>query len=360
VEPPHPSALREPPKKFRAYYCVTKGWEVGIYTVWYAFVFPSLYPCSHPYFRAIAESRLTGVVGGSAVKMSKNWQNAYHYYSISYYAGVVKLVPQRLVAPKPIANRPFASPATGSPSHPIYIASTQVTPASGTPTHPYIIPSTPNSPMPGPALRQRTTKVSSIPALLSQGSPSPAFRPRQFLRARAPVAQPTPAAASGSIPQLSFAVGPIPANSCVSITATVDVPQPNVDTTTPNTTPHRQVVYVVGSDSDVNSDSDDKETLPFYPYASTHFTSEAGSSIHTNPSTPTNVASHRTSITPGAGSYIYTNPLTPTSVASRTSSLIVEALVVEADEDEFACSDFDDPEFLEQLNAVLASQPSPN
>jgi hypothetical protein len=87
----------------------------------------------------------------------------------------------------------------------------------------------------------------------------------------------------------------------------------------------------------------------------THFTSEAGSSIHTNPSTPTNVASHRTSITPGAGSYIYTNPLTPTSVASRSSSLIVEA-----DEDEFACSDFDDPEFLEQLDAVLASQPSPN
>jgi len=287
-------------------------------------------------------------VGGSAVKMSKNWQNAYHYYSISYYAGVVKLVPQRLVAPKPIANRPLASPATGSPSHPIYIASTQVTPASGTPTHPYIIPSTPNSPMSGPALRQRTTNVSSIPAslALSQGSPSPAFRPRQFLRARA-----TPAAASGSIPQLSFAVGPIPANSCVSITATVDVPQPNVDT--PNTTPHRQVVYVVGSDSDVNSDSESELT-------STHFTSEAGSSIHTNPSTPTNVASHRTSITPGAGSYIYTNPLTPTSVASRTSSLIVEALIVEADEDEFACSDFDDPEFLEQLNAVLASQPSPN
>src|ERR1700678_510996 len=82
------------------------------------------------------------------------------------------------------------------------------------------------------------------------------------------------------------------------------------------------------------------------------------------PSQPTlvfrSLLSHRTSITPGAGSYIYTNPLTPTSVASRTSSLIVEALVVEADEDEFACSDFDDPEFLEQLNAVLASQPSPN
>jgi hypothetical protein len=295
VNPPHPSALREPAQKFKAYYSVTKGWEVGIYTVWYAFVFPILYPRSHPYIRAIAESRLTGIVGGSAVKKSKSWQSAYHYYSISYYGGVVKLVPQRLVAPPPID---FTSPATGSPSHPIYIASTQVTPASGTPTHPYIIPSTPNSPnLLGPA--QATSF--EIP-----GSPSPALRPRQFLR--------VPDPASGSIPQPLFAVVPITANSCVT-------------TTTPNTTPHRGVVYVVGSDTDVDSDSDD--SLPVASYR-TFFTPRVGSSIHTNPSTPTNVASHRTS-----------------------------SLIVEADEDEYVCSDFEDPEFLEQLNVVLASHSSP-
>lgn len=360
MDPPHPSALREPAQKFNAYYSVTKGWEVGIYTVWYVFVFPILYPRSHPYIRAIAESRITGIVGGSAAKKSKSWQSAYHYYSISYYAGVVKVVPQRLVAPPPIANR-FTSPATGSPSHPIYIASTQVTPASGTLTHPYVIPSTPNSP--------NLLSPAQATSFGFSGSPISALQPRQFLR--------VPAPASGSIPQLSFAVGPIPANSCVTISTTVDAPQPNVTTTTPNTTPnttpHRGVVYVVSSDSDVDSDSDD--SLPVASY-------RTFSSTHTNPSTPTNMASYRTSsLIVEAGSFIHTNPSTPTNVASRrASSLIVEAgssirtnpstptnvashhtssLVVEDGDDEYFCSDFEDPEFLQQLNVVLASHSSP-
>lgn len=143
------------------------------------------------------------------MKKSKNWLSAYRYYSLSYYAGVVKVVPQRSITP--IANRPFSSPATGSPTHPIYVASTQASPASGTPTHPYIIPSTSNSPRLDPAFRQTTTEPSSIPAsftlalsqgspspsfpasftfALSQGSPSPVIRQRQFLRAPTPVALP--------------------------------------------------------------------------------------------------------------------------------------------------------------------------
>ena len=357
MEPPHPSVLREPAEKFRAYYIVTKGWEVGIYTIWYAFFeFFSRYPCSHTYFRAIAASRLTGIVGGSAVKMNKNWLSAYRYYSISYYAGVVKIVPQRLSTPA--LN---ASPATGSPSHPIYIASTQVTPASGTPTHPFIIPSTPNTPRPGSVFRRAIAEASTVPAplapFLSQGSPSPAFRPRQFLRAPAPVAQPTPTAASGSIPHISLAVGPIPTNSHISIFAGINIRSAtgaadtiarrvvyvvdsnsedsdeipgataaaNPIATTTNTTPRRRVVYAMDSDSD-------EITFPESPTVSTHVGSGVGSSISTNPSTPINVASHQTS-----------------------------SLIVEADEDEYMCSDFDDdPEFLGLLDVVLATRSSLN
>lgn len=246
------------------------------------------------------------------MKMSKTWSSAYRYYSISYYAGVVKVAPRKSITPAPTTNHLFLSPATGSLTHPIYIASTQVTPASGTPTHPYIISSTEASRIP----------ASFAPAL-SQGSPSPAFRPRQFLRA--------PAQVAGSIAQLSVAIGPIPANSHISVfagintrAATADVAQPN-PIATPNATPRRRVVYVVDSDSD-----DVIAALPDYPSASTRFGPAVGRSIHTNPSTPTNAASGRTS-----------------------------SLVVEVDEDEYVCSDFEDPEFLEQLDVVLATHSSP-
>ena len=294
------------------------------------------YFCLRPHFRAIAESRLTGITGGSTVKMSKTWSSAHRYYSISYYAGVVNIAPCRSITLAPTTNHLFRSPATGSLTHLIYVASTQVTPASGTPTHPYIISSTPNSPSPGAAFRRAIIEASSIPTSfappLSQGSPSPAFRPRQFLRAPAPVARSTPAATSGSVPQLSFAIGPIPANSHISVfaginicAATSDIAQPN-PIATPNATPHRRVVYVVDSDDE----DDDIAALPDYPSASTCFGPTVRRSIHTNPSTPTNAASGRTS-----------------------------SLVVEADEEEYRCSDFEDPEFLAQLDVVLATHSSP-
>jgi hypothetical protein len=45
----------------------------------------------------------------------------------------------------------------------------------------------------------------------------------------------------------------------------------------------------------------------------------------------------------------------PTNVAPhRTSSLIVEV-----DEDEYNCSDFEDSEFMAELNVILATHSSP-
>ena len=256
------------------------------------------YFCLCPYFRAIAKSCLMGITGGSAVKMSKIWLSAHWYYSISYYAGIFNIAPYRSITWAAMTNHLSRSPANGSLTHLIYIAFTQVIPVSGTPTHPYIISSTPNSPSLGAAFQQVIIEASSIPTSFappfSQGPPSPAFQPHQFLHAPAPVAQSTPTATSGSVPQLSFTIGPIPANSHILVfpginihTTTSDIAQPN-PIATPNATPRHWVVYVV--------DSNDKDNnivaLPNYPSASTCFGPTVGRSIYTNPSTPTCLRLH--------------------------------------------------------------------
>ncbi|KDR72158.1 hypothetical protein GALMADRAFT_143472 [Galerina marginata CBS 339.88] len=217
---PHPSTMRQPTGTFAEYISITKSWEVGVFTD-----------------RQIAESRLGGVAGGSSAHTSSTWGSAFRYYSICYYAGTVNIARKLFDAPVSL----ISSPATGTPSHPFVVTSspvtpvTPVTPATGTPTHPYSVSSsslysvssgslyspfssqTSNVSTPIPALfaysqasptpsatgtpthahvlhsnrtpgsshHQATTGLQSIPAsfapALSQGSPTPASRSRQFL-----------------------------------------------------------------------------------------------------------------------------------------------------------------------------------
>ncbi|KDR75454.1 hypothetical protein GALMADRAFT_140953 [Galerina marginata CBS 339.88] len=213
---PHPSTI------------VIRSWEVGIFTD-----------------RQIAESCLSGIVGGGEGHCTVAWGSAFRYYSICYYAGTV-VIARKLFDVPGVLNL-TSSPATGTPCHPFPVTSS---PATGTPNHPYGVSSSPlrspfssqassgSTPIPtfGLAHHQATTGLRSISAsfapALSQGSPTPASRTRQFLL-QAPPAMPTELTSIVSAAPIGSSATPAAPIFLLTILTNTNPTAPSRDTAAP-------------------------------------------------------------------------------------------------------------------------------
>ncbi|KDR72462.1 hypothetical protein GALMADRAFT_142788 [Galerina marginata CBS 339.88] len=420
VMAPHPNSMRQPVGTFAEYYSIIRSWEVGIFTD-----------------RVTAESRLGGVSGGGIAHTTLNWGSAFRYYSICYYASTVRIA-RRLFDTPVLPDYLNSSPATGTPSHPFVVTSSPISPispATGTPNHPYGVSSSSSygslyspfsseasddstpiralfaysraSPTPGPSHHQAMTGPRNIPAAfapaLSQGSPTPVSRTRQFLLP-APQAMHTPptdivpAAPTGPpampappvfLPTILTNTNPsVPRCDVAALPATPTAPPAFLPSFLTNTNPVNVVAPLVVY---VSSDSEsDAELIPHarqpsgYRSASAHFASSrlaqdgSGPPATANATPPVVMTPPRRNILvadsddedyavktplvaklPGypsasvrlgqGGSSTRTNPATPTNAVTlgsggphRTSSLIVEP-----DSDELRCSDVEDSDYVD-------------